>query len=112
MAKEMKEFKITCQGCETVRFVPYFEFTTKTSSEKTKGLFADILTSLGLGVACLPLGCCTGLASLDGVQARNRTPEQQRDKYFELQKVDVCKKCGSLAKKVEVITHNLDEIDG
>lgn len=110
MAKEMKEFKITCQGCGNIRFVPYFDFTAQTTAQKSKGFCADILTSLGLGMACLPLGCCTGLASVDGLNARNRTPEQQREKYFELSKVDSCSKCGSLVKKVEVITHNLDEV--
>lgn len=110
--KIMQEYKITCQGCNTVRFVPYFEFKQKTSKEKSKGFMADILTNIGISAACLPLGCCTSIASMDGMAARNRTPEEQREKYFELQKVDVCKKCGSLAKKVEVITHNIDEIDG
>ncbi|MFK7048476.1 hypothetical protein FLACOL_01580 [Flavobacterium columnare] len=106
----MKEFKITCQGCNNIRFVPYFEFTEHTSSQKKKGFLTDLFTSIGLGVVCLPLGCCSSLASVDGVNARNRTPEEKREKYFELQKVDVCNKCGSLAKKVEIITHNLDEI--
>lgn len=112
MAKILKEFKITCQGCQTIRCIPFFEFKESTSSDKSKGFFTDILTSLGLGVACLPLGCCTALGTVDGLKARSRTPEQQREKYFELQKVNVCKKCGSIAKKVEVVTHNIDELNG
>lgn len=109
--KILQEYKITCQGCNAVRHVPYYEFKQKTSEEKSKGFMADVLTNIGISVACLPLGCCTSLASMDGVAARNRTPEEQREKYFELQKVAVCGKCGSMAKKVEVITHNINELD-
>lgn len=106
----MKEFKITCHGCGNIRFVPYFEFEKQSSTKKSKGFIADMITSLGLGMACMPIGCCSGLASIDGLNARKRTPEEQREKYFQLSKVDKCNNCGSLASKIDVITHDIDEV--
>lgn len=109
MNKEIREYKITCQGCGDIRFTPYFDFQQSTTAQKSKGCFGGMLASLGLSFACLPLGCCTSLATLDGVKAKNRTPEQKRELYFDMQKVNICKKCKSVAKQVEIITHNVND---
>ena len=82
MAKEMKEFKITCQGCQEIRFIPYFEFKEQTKKEKSKGFFADIITSIGLGTACLPLGCCTALGSADGIKSKKQNPRTAKRKIL------------------------------
>lgn len=112
MKAEMKEFKVTCQGCGNVRFVPYVDFIKAKQEDSGKGktFLGNILFSLGLGTVCLPLGCCSGLLSVGDVTAKNKTPEQQQEKYFQIYKVNRCNKCGSFHKKVEVINHNLDEI--
>lgn len=108
MEKVIKEFKVTCKACGNIRFVPYFDFTQQSTPQKAKGCCGDLFTSIGLSLACLPLGCCSTAASLDGIAARNRTPEQQREVYFDLQKVSVCNRCNSIAKEVEVITHKIN----
>lgn len=38
MAKAMKEFKITCQGCGNVRFFSYFNFKNQTTTQKYRVL--------------------------------------------------------------------------
>ena len=110
--KIMEEYKITCQGCGSVRFTPYFKFTKHTTKQKPRGFLGDLIFSLGLSTACLPLGRCTSIMAFDDIAVRNKSPEEKLEKYFDLQKVNVCGKCKSLAKKVEVITHDLNDVDG
>lgn len=109
MEKTIKEFKVTCKACGNTRYVPYFDFTQQSPSQQAKGCCGDFFTSIGLSLACLPLGCCSSAASLGGAEARNRTPEQQKEVYFNLQKVSVCNKCKSSAKHVEIITHIIND---
>lgn len=106
----MKEYKITCLGCGKVRHVSYHEFKTHSAPQKAKWLFADLFTTLAVSTACIPMGCCCGAASLDGIVARNRTPDEQRDEYFRLTKVFKCSDCGSQAKTIDVVDHNLNEL--
>jgi len=103
--KEIREFKIVCSACGEVRHTPYAEFNQNTPNDKAKGCLGDGLFTAATYTACLPLGCCSTLASVDGVVARNRTPDEQRELYFVLQKVTTCKKCGSMAKTIETVTH-------
>ncbi len=104
--KEMKEYKIVCIACGNIRFVPYFDFENDCLNNKSKTFFGNLLTSCGLSSCCLPLGCILGFNSANEVLI-SKTSEEKLNKYFDLYKVNCCNKCGSGAKNVEVIIHNI-----
>lgn len=105
--KEIKEYKIICAGCGNIRFVPYFEFKDDSINERSKTFLEGLLVSCGLSSCCLPLGCISGFDSANDVLT-SKTGTEKLNKYFDLHKVNSCNKCGSAAKNVEVITHNID----
>ncbi len=108
---EVKEFKCTCLGCGNVTFKPYVDFEAMQKAEASEGIVAkgakkaaDGAIIGGLSMACLPLGCC---AAIDTAQhaALKKKPIDERIKHY--CDAFMCKKCKSMAIKIEVITHNV-----
>ncbi len=104
MSKEIKEFKVTCKGCNTVTFFPFVDFENeeKTKAEKNKGCLSDAFLTTAATSACLPLGCLCAGQSIRNKQMRDLPPEERKKVYCN---ATICSKCRSTALEIETVTH-------
>ncbi|MCK5168796.1 MAG: hypothetical protein KAQ75_02865 [Bacteroidales bacterium] len=106
MSKEIKEFKVTCKGCNDVKFYSFVDFENEqmTKTKRASGCLGDSFATAATSFACLPLGCLFAGDSIKNQQLRKLPPEERKKVYC---KAIVCAKCYSAALDIETVTHHV-----